>query len=203
MKKQLAVVLAILFATTVFCQDDFGETGTENKLRFGVKAGMAFSNLQIEYRSAPNTYFEKRTGLIAGVLIRTPLDGSLYFQPELLIVRKGYKQQEEFYNSGLNLTYLELPLNVLYRFYKSGGGFFIGAGAAPSIRISQRRYYFGDRNIKEFDFGINALACYEHSIGFSINLNYTHGLVNLSPDKENVTTIRNRSVGLTVAYLFQ
>jgi hypothetical protein len=196
--KQVAFVLAVLFATTVFCQEESGEK--ENKLRFGIKAGMAVANMQSEYRSVPTYYSDRKLGGMVGILIRTPLGRSLYFQPELLMVGKGYQEQQEFYDARVDLTYIELPLNLLY---KSKGGFFIGGGPAPSFLIGENIFYFGNQNSKEFDFGINVLAGYETPLGFSINLNYTHGLLNLTSDTENVTILRNRSFGITVGYLFQ
>ena len=182
MKKQIAFVLFLLFSTIVFAQDESRDTEPVNKLRFGIKAGAAIASMQVKYRSVPADFSENKLGGIVGVLIRTPLKGSLYFQPELLMVGKGYKEKQSGYDSRVDLTYIELPLNLLYKFSTSKGGVFIGGGPAPAFLIGENIFYFGNQNSKEFDFGINVLAGYELPIGFSINLNYTHGLVNLTAD---------------------
>jgi hypothetical protein len=43
---------------------------------------------------------------------------------------------------------------------------------------------------------------YEIPIGFSLNLNYTHGLVNVSGVREYMPVFRNRSFGIAVGYTF-
>lgn len=192
-------MVAIFFAIIAFGQN---QPTSEKKVRFGIKAGVTVAKTQFENKWNPTDYSFK-TGGFFGVFIRKSLNKSVYFQPELLLVNKGAKEKHEDYNYRVDLTYLELPLNLLYKSSDSKGGFFIGGGPAPSVFIGDNIFYFGDQNAKSFDFGINILTGYELPIGFSINLNYTHGLLNLTSDKEHVPTIRNRSFGLTLGYLFR
>jgi hypothetical protein len=46
MKKHVVFLMAMLFSASVFCQDQPGEA--EKKLRFGIKAGVAFADQQYE-----------------------------------------------------------------------------------------------------------------------------------------------------------
>jgi hypothetical protein len=202
MKKQVVFIIAIFFSALSFCQNQAEEVKPENDLRFGIKAGIAMANNLFEnkFNSSDYTY---KVGGMGGVFLRTPLGNTLYFQPELLMVGKGTKQKNQGFDYRIDLTYLELPLNVLYKSSNTKVGFFIGGGPAPSVFIGENLFYFGNQTSKSFDFGINVLTGFELPIGFSINLNYTHGLLNVTADKENIPMIKNRSFGLTVGYLFR
>ena len=200
MKKHVVFIMAMLFSASVFCQDQPGEA--EKKLRFGIKAGVAIADQQYENNQNSIDHGYKAGGMV-GIFVRTPLNSNLYFQPELLMVGKGTKQAYQYYESRSDFTYIELPLNLLFKSSKSRSAFFIGGGPAPSVLIGENIFYYGYTSAQTFDLGINMLAGYELPIGFSVNLNYTHGLMNVAPDEENVPKIKNRSFGITIGYIFQ
>ena len=96
-----------------------------------------------------------------------------------------------FYN------YFELPLNVLYKLPSNNSKYYLGGGLSPAIKTKD--YYYGGLT-KEFDLGINLSAAFKVPIGFSINLNYTYGLLNVSGF--GTSEIKNRYLGLTAGYEF-
>ncbi len=201
MKKQAVFIAAIFFSAVCFCQNQSEEKAPENKLRFGIKAGVAFADHQYK-NNLSSTNHGFKTGGMVGVFLRMPLSNTLYFQPELVMTGKGTKQ-ETHYVRRVDDTYVELPLNLLSKSSNSRSTFFIGGGPAPSVLIGQNIFYSGYKNSKSFDLGINVLAGFEFPIGFSINLNYTHGLLNTTAEKENTPMIKNQSFGLTIGYLFR
>jgi hypothetical protein len=203
MKRLFIFLIAIIVPMAGFCQlwgREAKQTGND-KIRFGIKAGISLANQKIEF-DPPVTSDESqiKLGFLAGIFMQTPLGKTVSFQPELLLIGKGVKSQ--YYSSRTSLTYLELPLNLLYKRSSAKGSFFIGGGPAPSIYVGESVFYSGYQGFKKFDFGLNILVGYELPIGFSINLHYTHGLINITYDKTNVPVVKNRCIGLSVGYTF-
>lgn len=207
MKKILIFFAIIIVHPSVLGQlSDRQDKETSNdKIKFGIKAGVAIANTKVEYNTTTtpgNGKPKSKLGAMAGVFARLALGNKACFQPELLMVGKGMKENNQNYFYRNDLTYLELPLNILYKPSGSKGSFFIGGGPAPAFYIGENVFYSGYQSVKKFDVGINVLTGYELPIGFSINLNYTYGLLNISENKVDVPVIKNRSFGLTVGYTF-
>src|SRR5688572_12609566 len=187
MKKGLLFLGYIIISTSVFCQlwSLEGKETNYSKIKFGIKAGITLANCQVKYNPAPDPPPGKpmtKFGAVIGVFARMPLGKKTSFQPELLMIGKGMKEKDRYgslYLYRTRITYLELPLNILYKPGTPKGSFFIGGGPAPAFYIGNNAFYFGDEPFKTFDLGINILAGYEIPIGFSMNLHYTHGLSNI------------------------
>jgi len=207
MKKVLLFFGYITITTSAFCQLwklEGKETGN-SKIRFGIKAGIAIANCQIEYNTSVipgNEDPRSKLGFMGGFFAAIRMNKKVSFQPELLLVGKGMKENNQSYSYRTDLTYLELPLNLLYKPVASKGSFFIGGGPAPAIYIGENIFYSGYQYFKKFDFGINILTGYELPIGFSINLHYTHGLLNISENRTDIPLTKNRCFGLSVGYTF-
>ena len=207
MKKILIFLAIISVHPSVFGQlsDRQNNEANSDKIKFGIKAGVAIANAKVEYNTTTrpdNGKPKSKLGAMAGVFARMAFGNNACFQPELLMVGKSMKENNQGYFYRNDLTYLELPLNILYKPSGSKGSFFIGGGPAPAFYIGENVFYSGYQSVKKFDVGINVLSGYELPIGFSINLNYTHGLLNISENKVDVPVIKNRSFGLTVGYTF-
>ncbi len=206
MKKGLIFWGYIIISCSAFSQrwKLEGKETSNDKIRFGVKAGIAIANCQLEYSSTSFAIGNPKSklGVIGGVFAGILLSKKICFQPELLMVGKGMKENNQSYSYRTDLTYLELPLNLLYRLQNVKGSFFVGGGPAPAIYIGENVFYSGPLYFKKFDFGINILTGYELAIGFSINLHYTHGLLNISDNKTDLPLTKNRCFGLSVGYSF-
>ena len=86
MKKKFYTILFICTTITVFSQQT-------SSLKFGIKAGIAFSKSNIEVIDTSYSFSSSgKTGIIFGVYLNMPIGSKVYFQPNLLYVRKGYKQ---------------------------------------------------------------------------------------------------------------
>lgn len=120
------------------------------------------------------------------------------------------------------ITYLELPLNLIYSYKKlllGGGSYLAYAIAAKSIYTPSNLWSFyqlnsnsahksdlpigNDNNsiIKPLDFGFNFLADYKLNYGLSIGVNYGLGITKASklpPVREG----RNRVFSVLVGYSF-
>jgi hypothetical protein len=213
MKWQLLFLASFTITQMAYCQlfHSAGKQAGAKHIKGGIKAGVALANCQISYDPEPDPSPGKtkaKMALAAGFFARFQLNKNTCFQPELLFIGKGLKQKDPYnFTYRSRFSYLELPLNILYRPETSRGAFFIGGGPAPSFHIGQNSMYSGNYLIKTFDIGVNVLAGYEIPIGFSINLHYTHGLSNISKSNDDfnnpyVSKLKNRCFGLTIGYVF-
>ena len=105
---------------------------------FGVKAGLNFA-------SATNTT-SAITSFLAGAFANVGLSKSLWLQPGLYYSGKGYKNYENVtYEVGrflrdekCTLSYLQLPLNLVYHRGIKQGSFFVGAGPFAAVALNGR-----------------------------------------------------------------
>ena len=114
MKKKFYTILFICTPVTAFSQ-------RTSSIRFGIKAGIAFSNNNIE--SLDTTYafsLSGKTGIIFGVYVNMPIGRTVNFQPNLLYVRKGYKQN--FISNGENFS-----LKMYHGFHQRRVGCYSGS----------------------------------------------------------------------------
>jgi hypothetical protein len=97
------------------------------------------------------------------------------------------------------LTYLDVPLNIMYAVKSDKGKFIIGAGPVAGFYLNNnyRNYAF-----KDVDLGVNIVTGYEWPIGFFVNINHTRGLKNISADKQIVSDFKNFYYGVSVGYMF-
>ena len=195
MKKQFCIILLLFLTSNIYCQQ-------VKKIIFGIKTGAAFAKSKMDYvsnGSSPN--IKMKADIMGGVFVNIYLNKNISLQPALLYVPKGGRESiysGEYYP--LRYTYIETPLNIVYKTKASSGTFYFGGGLSPAFRI--KSYLFGNDDVKDFDVGINVLAGYMVPLGFSINHNYTYGLLNLSIDKNYASKIQNRFVGVTAGYEF-
>ena len=114
----------------------------------------------------------------------------------------------ESMESTTKLNYLEIPLNVAYKF--SAGelsNFFVQAGPYLGYALSGKEksdgestdVEFGDAGMKRFDIGLG------FGLGLALgpivpSISYQLGLANLSGDSD--TKVKNKVLQISVAYMF-
>ena len=185
MKKITLIILIFFFSINANGQ-------SETKIKFGLKTGLAFSSTRQEHLNTAPVPLESKTSLLIEMYLNVKIKESLYFQPAVIFLSKGPR-----YSYGTN--YFEIPLDILHKFSVKNGMFFLGGGLSPAFKVSTS---YGSDDIKRFDLGLNALATYQTSIGFSISLSYTYGLLNLRNNKTYITNYQNRYLSVCVGYEF-
>jgi len=170
---------------------------------FGIKAGLALSNATINQTDTNSNPLKTspRTGVLGGIYVDVPLGKELIFRPEADIVSKGIREKYDYSSSSdypVIFTYIDFPLNIFYKKNYTNGHLIAGGG--PVIGIPLKDYY--SIYPLKTEFSINGLIGYELAIGFSLNLNYTYGLSNASSNKQLISKISNRYLGITVGYSF-
>jgi hypothetical protein len=187
-----------------------------NAQTFGIKGGVNFANLSVS--SGGMTVSPKSiTGFHIGPVADFHLKDMLYFNTGLLYSLKGAKVEgDEFSpNEQIKINYLEIPLNLAYKFpLKEKSDFFIQAGPYVGYGLSGTDEY-GEESIdlfsdegggKRFDYGLG----FGGGVDFGklvVSIDYQLGLANLieststefeSPDVK----VKNKVFQISVAYMF-
>lgn len=114
MKKQFYAILFICTTVTAFYQQT-------SFIRFGIKAGIAFSNNNIE--SLDTTYAfssSGKTGIIFGVYVNRPIGSTVNLQPNLFSVKKRHMQTFISYGE-------DFPLRMYHGFHQRRVGCYSGS----------------------------------------------------------------------------
>ncbi|OKS86060.1 hypothetical protein RG47T_1507 [Mucilaginibacter polytrichastri] len=189
--------------------------------KFGIKAGVNFTNVIMKDENGNKTNTQSMPGILLGLTVDIPVAGDFYIQPAAQYSRKGYKQETGgFYGSAtnfkVNASYIEVPINLLYKPHLGTGNLLLGAG--PYIGYgtggnwkSENDAAIGDMIVgkkgdvifknnamdggdinsylygKPLDYGLNFLAGYEFFNKLSVQLGAQVGLANLQPHTDGVT----------------
>lgn len=205
-KTLVIAVSAILFSTAIYAQ---------SATTFGIRAGVNFQNLNGENVSGDKLENDLKAGFHAGVNAEIPVGIDFYLQPGLLFTTKGAKHQMVGgSNAKTNLSYLELPVNFIYKPELGEGRMILGFGPYAAYALggkykvgsTENDIEFGDQvdETKRFDAGANLLAGYEFSNKLSFQLNAGLGLIRLNnrADGDNNSSVKNTGFGVSVGYRF-
>src|SRR5688572_9336478 len=182
-KLSLAMIGAMLLLSTVsMAQTQKVEVGSTT---FGVRAGLNFQN--INGRDAGDDKLENNlvTRYHVGVNAEIPVAPEFYVQPGLLFTTKGTKYNDALAGDPtLSLSYIELPVNLLYKPALGNGKLLVGFGPYVAYGIGGKYKTEGDDTkvkfkgnvktgddpnmvyFKPFDAGANILFGYEFSNRF-------------------------------------
>src|SRR5687767_8264513 len=81
---------------------------------FGIRAGVNFQNLNGKFAGV-DMENKLKAGFNVGVNAEIPLADEFYIQPGLLFTTKGAKADDDADNGKININYVELPVNFLYK----------------------------------------------------------------------------------------
>ncbi|MBC8033873.1 MAG: PorT family protein [Chitinophagaceae bacterium] len=224
MKKKIIGLAALSLAVlSINAQTPGTATTTADKpVSIQIRAGVNFQNLTGE--SGGNDYEnDLKTGFHAGVEVPIMIAPDFYIQPGVLYSLKGAKSKD---NSDLktNLSYVEVPVNFVYKPLLGSGHLILGVGPYLGIAIGGT-VTNGDDDVdiefekevtlaqyatapyyKRTDFGGNFLVGYELSNKLFFQLNAQLGLTNIAPKIEGFDeddyNIKNTGFGLSVGYRF-
>jgi hypothetical protein len=225
MKTKLFITALILLLSINFANAQ-GSGKTEN--HFGILGGVNFQNFNGTDFYGDKLENDMIVGFHVGVNVQIPIVPQFYFQPGLLFSTKGSKNTDGLITSTYNLSYIELPLNFMYKGAIGNGYVLLGFGPYVSYGIMGTAKHEGgsisyesdiifqnevdisdpvlSSYFKAFDAGANIFAGYEMAAGLFIQLNTQLGLVKINPEDNrfgtNKTSIRNTGFGLSLGYRF-
>ncbi|HEU4860453.1 MAG TPA: porin family protein [Chitinophagaceae bacterium] len=230
MKKRIGLLAAIVLVT-IFSQAQ-ETTSSTGGTSFGLRAGVNFQNINGKDENGDKVKNDILTGFNVGVNAEIPVGVDFYFQPGLLYSLKGAKSEDDIlgqsFNTTLKISYLEIPLNLIYKPLLGNGHLLLGFGPYVAFGVGGEATYEGggssltekvkfkktvsssDPNdvvyIRPMDAGANLLAGYEFANRFSFQLNTQLGLVKINPEYEGVSndesSVKNTGFGISLGYRF-
>lgn len=190
-------------------------TGLNAQTTFGVRAGLNFYNLNGRTEDNDKIMGKLRTAFHVGANVEFPVAEDFYLQPGVLFSLKGATENaSEGVPADFNLSYIEIPVNFIYKPDLGTGRMLLGFGPYAAIGVDAK-YKLGGMSediefgnepgkLRRIDAGANLLVGYELANNFSFQLNAQLGLVNLEsrgPGDSN-SKLNNTGFGLSFGYRF-
>ena len=222
MKTKAIAFTAVLLSGALISQAQMATTATAGKTTFGVRAGINFQNINGEDGAGDDLDYKLKTGFHIGVNAEIPIAPEFYLQPGLVFSTKGAKLDDDA-DTKINISYLEIPVNFLYKPVLGTGKLLLGFGPYAGFAVGGKiKSDDGDVDLefdnevsptdpnasvtlKRFDFGANFLVGYEFMNRFSAQLNAQLGLVKINPKITGIDTdakAKNTGFGVSVGYRF-
>lgn len=220
--KLFAIVITLVLSITFVTAQDNG------KISFGILGGVNFQNLNGKDNNGDKLENKLIPGFHVGVNVQIPIVPEFYFQPGLLFSTKGAKHEGSTSTSTYHLSYIEMPLNFVYKGSLGNGYIFIGLGPYIAYGIMgkvnteggavstkqditfQNVVEMGDPltepYFKAFDVGGNIFFGYELAMGIFAQVNAQLGMMKINPEykafPDDESIIKNTGFGLSVGYRF-
>ncbi|MFN4286208.1 MAG: outer membrane beta-barrel protein [Lacibacter sp.] len=194
---------------------------TDNKLRLGITAGVNFQNINGQDAGGNKLENQLVPRFQAGVNADVPLADDFYLQPGVLFATKGTKFEGN--NANLSLSYIEVPVHLLYKpalgssrlllgfgpymAFGVGGSITPQNGSSTSV-VFQREInlvqFASGRYYRPFDAGGNLLFGVETSSRIRLQFNAQLGMVNIAPAVTGLSgtnnNFRNTGFGISAGY---
>jgi len=230
MKKRISLITA-LFLSAVFSQAQ-QKVNQSHSTSFGLRGGVNFQNINGKDEDGNKLENDMLTGFNIGINAEIPVGVDFYFQPGLLYTTKGANNKDvilgQTINGKINISYLEVPLNFLYKPMLGKGRLILGFGPYVALGINGKVTYEGGGSsqsadikfknnvmttdqdnvfyLRPLDMGANLLAGYEFGNRVSFQLNTQLGLSKINPEYEGVTddktSAKNTGFGFSIGYRF-
>lgn len=219
-----SIALTLTFATSLA----FTQSMVREKISFAILGGINLQNLNGEDAVGDKLVNDLILGYHAGINTQIPFAPQIYFQPGLLFTTKGTNDPVGSATKKYKLSYLEMPLNLVYKAILGNGRIMIGFGpylaygiggkviTEDGSEITESDLEFknvvetGDplttAYFKPFDVGGNIFAGYELASGLFAQLNTQLGLVKINPEDRRISndqsSVKNTGYGLSIGFRF-
>jgi len=230
MKTKISLI-AVMILGAIFSQAQ-EKTSPTGGTSFGIRAGVNFQNINGKDENDDKLKNDMLTGFNIGINAEIPVGVDFYFQPGLLYTIKGAKSEDVIggqpFNTTLKISYLELPLNFLYKPLLGTGHLILGFGPYVAFGIGGKATYEGGGSgltekikfqktvqssdpddvvyIRPMDAGANMLVGYEFGNRLSFQLNTQLGLTKINPEDEGASndksSAKNTGFGFSLGFRF-
>jgi hypothetical protein len=220
--KLISILVIFLFSLTYVTAQPQGKT------TFAVLGGVNFQNLTGKDHSGDKLENKLITGFHVGANVQIPLVPEFYFQPGILFSTKGGKFESNSVTTTTSLSYIEVPLNFMYKGMLGTGYVFLGLGPYIGYAVMGKvKDESGSESLKRdiefqnvvelddpltvpyakaFDMGGNIFFGYEMAVGVFAQLNAQLGLVKINSEYEVIpddkAVMKNTGFGLSLGYRF-
>lgn len=222
------IQVSLILTFTLLASIAIAQSSVNGKTSFAILGGVNFQNLNGENDSGDKLENDLIVGYHFGVNAQVPVAPEFYFQPGVQFSTKGAKNKDNAITSTYKLSYIELPLNFIYKGQLGNGYFMVGLGPYVAYGVGGKAKYEGGsvtaesdikfKNevvsgdplttvyIKPFDAGGNIFFGYEIAGGLFVQLNAQLGMINIQPDHylnpDDSSTLKNTGYGLSLGYRF-
>lgn len=213
----LSIAIFLFSASFVLSQ-------SSSKPQFGIQGGLNLQNLTGKNYAGDDLKNSLTPGFHAGINVIFPIAPDIYFEPVVLFSKKGAKNDEQANKVIYNISYVEVPLNILYRAQLGNGKFLLGFGPYLGYAL-KGKVKIGDNDLdikfknkvesgdpimnmylKALDAGGNIYAGYETALGLFLQLNTQLGMIKINPEDNRITgdksSVKNTGFGLSLGYRF-
>lgn len=220
--KLFSLTLFFMLMATIANAQDYNNS----KISFGILGGVNLQNLSGKDALGDKLENDMIVGYHVGINVQIPLALQFYFQPGLTFSTKGGENNDGIITSKYKLSYIELPLNLVYKGNLGNGFIMLGFGPYLAYGINGTASFKGgsvtvDSDIefkneveigdplttayfKPLDAGANIFFGYEFPSNLFIQLNAQLGLININPKDnrlpDNDLAIKNTGFGLSLGY---
>jgi hypothetical protein len=204
----------------------------DGKTSFGIYAGVNFQNINGTSDAGVKLKNSLVTRFNGGVNVNIPIAPEFYMQPGLQFISKGTKGTVSYFDGSntrqitrtLNMNYLEVPVNLVYRPLLGSGHFMLGFGPYVGYCIGGKAKFSGTNPpadaelqfaktfpasepnnlvyFKRMDVGANFFFGYELQSGLNFVFNSQLGLININSETNTELSNKNTGFGLTAGYRF-
>ncbi len=196
------------------------------KISFGILGGLNLQNLNGKDYMGDNLENDIIPAFHAGINLQIPVAPEFYFQPGLLFSVKGAKNTETAVTNTVKISYIELPLNVVYKGRLGNGYVLLGFGPYAGYGIGGKETHEGGsgdverdieftnvvelsdplttRYFKRLDAGGNIFFGYEMASGMFFHVNAQLGMLEINPEykilPDDKSVVKNTGFGLSLGY---
>ena len=215
MRKIMLLSMAGLLGFGVFAQSN-----SVGRTTFGVTGGLNWNNINGKTSSGDDLNNKLKTGFNGGVNVELPLSSGFYLQPGIEYRQKGSELSN---GNKLTLSYIDIPVNFIYKPALGTGRMLLGFGPYVGFGINgkvksgngvERKVSFDntysvseavDLQFKRLDAGANFIVGYEFKNNLSAAVKAQLGLIDINPEANipgDETRERNTGFGLSLGYRF-
>lgn len=173
--------------------------------RLGLKGAVQSASLAFS-AGIPSSAIKGLVGFHAGLIADNSLGNAVTVRTQVLYSTKGCRLSDGLDSEDFSITYLEVPIDLLFKIPTASGQLLLGGGGyyafalngklgSDDLRIGNGR----TDNIISSDYGVRASAWYDLSSGLTLNAFYNLGLTNINAVSGGAT-IKNRTFGLGIGY---
>ena len=201
-------------------------------ISFGLRGGVNLQNINGKDLNGDKLELNLVPRFSFGAVVEIPLAPAFGFQTGLIYSSKGAKAKSDFLGLGMsaeyNISYIEMPLNFLFRPALGNGHFLLGFGpyvaygfggkakfsinnTSTEVEIVFSNEYqslnpYDWKYFRHLDYGGNLFFGYELNSGLLIQLNTQLGLAKINSDNtmlpDNKSEFRNTGYGISLGYNF-
>ncbi|MBC7883932.1 MAG: PorT family protein [Saprospiraceae bacterium] len=225
MIKKICIAIAIII---IYFPALNAQNPDTNRTSFAILGGVNYQNLNGDDYFGDKLENDPLLGFHAGVNVQFPISTGFYIQPGIQFVQKGAKYSNDLSSGNFKISYVEVPVNFVYKANVGTGFFNLGFGPYVGYGISGKTHSetgnisldsdvefksvveasdpLTTAYLKRLDMGANIFFGYELNGGLFIQLDAQLGLVNINPEDKRLlddqSSVKNTGFGLSLGYRF-